>query len=810
MRVSPYSSFSYSTFWRNFSIIFYLHLIISLCVIAIPVSEAANIVVGDDPTKFNFRWKDGACYLPIKSVRVGDTIEFIFRGHDVYKMKSVEAYDTCNFSPDNAEMLATYGESPYKYTITKEDAQPLPNEEGKDSPSHRSLYFSCSIGAHCLGKQRVRIDVDINYSASLGTRSFQSSPREEDPVSKFVLGADKDSCARVQNGESESILDRFMESSCSEPKRHAGDYGRENWLSSCLSPPLTLTPGGVVNQATIMHYPFPEDHRVIIGRRTWEFVQGDINDLQLVNVNQLYVHHILGGIVMGNGAESIRRPDEDASFPRPYGRLSGDFDDVMTFHLIDLRETGDGWLPCAECRCKDTEGSYLGIGGSGGDGLDNGKVTGGISCCTNCTALTTPTIDYRMRYNVSWSEVEEDEPVQPIVTMIGDIALSIGKVVEWDVPEYKYLPTNQRLPKDPTVQVLEHIGPLNKVFGTVDYDDSYKEFEVIEIHRCAGHMHIGGLEAWVVNAETEELICNAKVTYGKNPTEDKGFITSISVQNYDPPIVIAADTTVKIITHYNASIAHTGVMGLFTLFAANHETSVVHPKETALTIDLCEPACDRSLLPNTDGIPVSVCKDNIKTMYPCIAMNVCDCETFMDMSEVGGCGGDWVTGAGSFPVNAFCAEHCGCQEIEDDEAIKKILIDGVRDRFTQSYGKLCRYATDDCKKYVSNLYACAKEVNMDELHPAVWDALDFQDGTRMALERAKLGSDAMHRFDKNNVNEKVLPCLEINTLSSLSANGIITDISTKNDDSSSANGLVIFSTFSIIFTLSFTSFAFLF
>jgi len=788
----------------------YLYLIL-LCSIAIPVSEAVNVAVGDDPTKFNFRWKDGACYLPIKNVRVGDTIDFSFRGHDVYKMKSVEAYNTCNFSPDNAEMLATYGDSPYKYTITKEDAQPLPNKEGEESPLYRSLYFSCSIGAHCLGKQRVRVDVDINYDASLNTRSFQSPARGEVPVSKFVLGADAGSCTRVQNGEPESILDRFMESSCSKPKKDLGDYGREYWSSSCLSPPLTLTPGGVVNQATIMHYPFPKDHRVIVGHRTWEFVQGDIGDLQPVNVNQLYVHHILGGIVMGNGAESINRVDEDAAFKPPYGRLSGEFDDVMTFHLIDIRETGDGWLPCLECRCKDTESSYLGLGGSGGDGQDNGEVTGGVSCCTNCTALTSPTIDYRMRYNVSWSEVEEEEPVQPIIIMTGDIANAVGNAVEWDVPQFKYLPKDQRLPDDPTIQMIQHVGPLNELFGdrTFDYDDSYKEFELIEIHRCAGHMHIGAIEAWVINVETGELICNGKVTYGENPSKDKGFITSISVQNYDPPIVVAANTMVKMITHYNASVVHTGVMGLFTLFTANHEISVVHPKETALTVDLCKSSCDRSLLPNTDGI--SVCEDKIETLYPCTTLGVCTCEEFLNMrGVVGGCGGEWMTPQGNYPVNIFCAEHCGCEEMDSEEAVNKIMANAVQDRFTRSYGKMCRYATGGCEKYLSNLYACSEELNVDDVHPAVWEALKFQDGTRMALEKTKLGSNAMHRFDKDSAIERMLPCSGTKSPASSSASSFIAESSAKDDDVSSANGFSIVNTFSIIFAFSFTIFAFLF
>merc|ERR1719343_994856 len=113
---------------------------------------------------------------------------------------------------------------------------PFPDDDGADTssrPSFRSLYFSCSIGAHCIGKQRLRVDVDIEYGSSSSISTVRSSsssssslpPREEDPVSKFVLGVDEASCALVQNGEaSESSLDRFMESSCEDPVEGTGEY----------------------------------------------------------------------------------------------------------------------------------------------------------------------------------------------------------------------------------------------------------------------------------------------------------------------------------------------------------------------------------------------------------------------------------------------------------------------------------------------------------------------------------------------------------------------------------------------------------
>merc|ERR1712176_770492 len=94
----------------------------------------------------------------------------------------------------------------------------------------------------------------------------------------------------------------------------------------------------------------------------------------------------------------------------------------------------------------------------------------------------------------------------------------------------------------------------------------------------------------------------------------------------------------------------------------------------------------------------------------------------------------------------------------DEEEVKKIMIESITKSFQKDYGKLCRYATDHCERYLSNLYTCQKELNQDDMHPAMWEAMDFQSGTRMALERAKLGDRSIHRFATQDINKEILPC----------------------------------------------------
>lgn len=682
--------------------------------------DAARIVVGNDPSQgLNVGWMDGACYLPIEDVRVGDVLEFDYQGHNVYKMKDRRAYQRCDFR--EAELLGSMDHSPYFYRV----------EPGDDS-----LFFACKVGSHCQGMQRLWVRLNPN----------ELEPRTEDPVSTFALGASSSACDLVQRGDADpGLLQRAMESSCSDPVLLAKTDDRHWLFTSCLSPPMTLTPGGVINQATVLHYPYPTDRRVVMGTRIWEFVQNQ--ELTPVHVNQLYVHHILGDVVMGNGAESIRRSDEDAAFPPPYGRLTGDFNDVMTFHLIDLRGV-DQWLECVECRCKDVNGTFLDVGGGAGEGeASNDDLAGGIGCCSNCTDLTTPTVDYRLRYNVTYMEIPQDDYVEPIIMLSADIAPAIDKSIEFDVPLYTDLPNRQQLDGDPTVQVLSITGKLREIFRHGFFADTYHGPDDVTIHRCTGHMHIGALEQWLEDATTGEILCHNQAVYGTNPAEDKGFLTSLSVKNYqeDGPMILSADTRLRLVTHYNASVVHTGVMGMFFLFVSESTNARVRADVASLTVDVCAShACNASQLPREEDIPV--CKDDLG--FFCRFLQICDCETFLALDEVkGGCGGVLMSSRGNFSVDRFCAETCGCKHLEREGAREEILTEGIEDRIASEARDLCHYSTEGCHDYLSNMYACAAE------QPGSEDLDDFvrtilvDKGRRMALEHAKLGDRAIHRFD---------------------------------------------------------------
>ncbi|KAL3921929.1 MAG: hypothetical protein SGARI_006569, partial [Bacillariaceae sp.] len=390
-----------------------LFALLSAAACAVGTANAATIDIGGA-----VGWMEGVCYQNVEQVRVGDVLRFTFGGHDVYRLSGKSHFQSCDFS--DSLLLAGIGSSPFEYEVTGADA-----DEGE-------LYFACSVGDHCAGgTQKVTIKIEPDLGQAL---------TDETPESQVLFGLSAEACAAAHEGASQESPDGMqMDSECSEPELQ--EDGR--YYVSCLSPRATLTPGGVINNLFILHYPYPKDKRVLVGLRTWEFVQDVQAEGEEVRVEplklsqrfssssiskELYVHHLSGRVVLGQGTEGIRRSEPDAPYPEPYGVVTGDEGENMVFHIIDLREVDD-WLPCIECRCADDQ-SYLEsvIARQGesnvtaGDNQTDIVLTGGVNCCTNCTDLSGPTVDYRMRYNVTYSPIEEDDNVKVLQMLTADIS----------------------------------------------------------------------------------------------------------------------------------------------------------------------------------------------------------------------------------------------------------------------------------------------------------------------------------------------------------------------------------------------------
>jgi len=750
-------------------------------------------------------WTDGICYRPISGVRPSDVLTFSYSAHDVWRMPSMEAMDNCDFG--SAIKLAGVGDAPFEYSVTAQDAM-----EGH-------LYFACSIGAHCSqGGQKISVNVQE------GPAEEPEAERGIVPTSEYLLGADDSACALYQSGTTGSDTEEFLEANRLQSECTEAVLGEDGMYSvSCLSGPATLTPGGVMNSARFMHYPYPTDRRVVVGTNTWEFVQGDPipnsngQGVTPVPVNQLYVHHLSGRVVLGQGSEGIRRSDVQFPFPEPYGTLTGEEGDAMVFHIIDLREV-DEWLACVECRCRDPEdGTYLTIGGSG-DG------TGGVPCCANCTDLAGPTIDYRMRYNVSYWDIPEEGSVTDLQMITADISPVVGKAIEFDVPSYENLKPGNVKEGMPRIQRLVREGPFDELFQMEFFGDAYAGPSNVKFFRCVGHLHIAALGMWLEDAETGMTICDGEGSYGMNPEQDKGFLTAVKVHSHDPPLEFPSDRRVRLITEYNATEFHTGVMGMW--FAYVSSDVEVDREAAKLTVEYCENSvCDVDMLPEP---PVLVCEDKIAENPMCrfgglcdckelvvadgsegcggvystaqgdIVINdvcakhcgacgeeaaassiqsgcvdaladgpmcsfggMCECEDFVSAPESTGCGGVYTSDWGDIQVNDYCAKHCdACSDEEEGPSQEELLQKEMLKSLEDHVSKTCKYATPECHGSLSNLQACGTGQKLTGTRQ--WNMPDRkmamvarEHGVRLAAEHAKLGDASLHR---NEVESTVNKC----------------------------------------------------
>merc|ERR1711862_335200 len=237
------------------------------------------------------------------------------------------------------------------------------------------------------------------------------------------------------------------------------------------------------------------------------------------------------------------------------------------------------------------------------------------------------------------------------------------------------------------------------------------------------------------------------VEYGDDTKADKGFLRSISVTNYDPPLEILADRKVRLVTHYDAEILHTGVMGLLFLLIAEKK-NLVGMEESMMNADLCiAPECDvTAVLPNGG------CRDSLEDSILCTFGGICQCDALLALKEtVGGCQGTYISTFGNITVGSVCAEHCGCGEDLLEDSIVEQIEDQTRD--------LCHYAGKDCTRYLANVYACAQ--------PWAEGADGFSDsvmavvacvGKQMALDGTKIGSPALHRFDNTRGAKRIVRC----------------------------------------------------
>lgn len=275
--------------------------------------------------------------------------------------------------------------------------------------------------------------------------------------------------------------------------------------------------------------------------------------------------------------------------------------------------------------------------------------------------------------------------------LVADISPVLGKIIEFDVPGYQDLSQDLQKQTDPTIQRLVRELPFNELFTTGFFAFDYDGPDTVRLFRCVGHLHVAAIGMWLEDAETGEMLCSGEGSYGSDPSQDKGFLTAIHVDNYEEPKVFPADRVVRLITEYNATELHTGVMGLYFVFIDGEQE--ITAEDTALSIDIClKPTCDTSMLPRVTIEEVSggeICEDVLMDHPACKFGGLCDCEEVINAPESTGCGGVYSTDQGDMEVDSVCAKSCGCPSTTCADALPNTQVCSV--------AQLC-----DCETFVNH------------------------------------------------------------------------------------------------------------
>ncbi|KAL3812576.1 hypothetical protein ACJIZ3_013844 [Penstemon smallii] len=271
----------------------------------------------------------------------------------------------------------------------------------------------------------------------------------------------------------------------------------------------------------------------------------------------------------GLGSETRRT---DTSVPEPYGIEIGNPEDIpdgyeerwlLNVHAIDTRGAEDK-SGCIECRCdlynvtEDKFGRVL-----------PPSYKGGLYCCYDDVRCKVKE-EFRgaekkglyLRYTVKY--VDWDTSIVPVKIYIIDVTDIWTKadesrgmrdshrcLIEYDVESCPTAVANDGCTHKKSVSVSLPTG------GDVIYG--------------VGHQHAGGIGT-TLHGEGGRVICSSNPTYGigNEPGNEAGYIVGMSTCYPSPgSLKISAGEMLTLVSKYNSTKTHTGVMGLFYLLIAD-------------------------------------------------------------------------------------------------------------------------------------------------------------------------------------------------------------------------------------------------
>ncbi|KAK9807375.1 hypothetical protein WJX73_008921 [Symbiochloris irregularis] len=477
------------------------------------VTEAETLTVGNSSG-----WALGVDYQPL-TLAVGGSLQFAWeRGqHNVVQIDSA----SCN-ALAHGNVLAGLAQTSYSYIATTPGSQ----------------YFACSVPGHCSAGMLLRVNVTGNSAVAPAPAFAPSSAQPQNETSAPASALDQELLAA---GFLPATSNADIPGYCKDPVPDPEYPGYTR--VTCYGPGIDVAPGQVVNWFYELPSPFVDGDLAAVAKQTSQLVDETGRPVPL---SEIYVHHFFGAasLINAEGAE-LRGTMTNPLLPQPHNTIGNgsvlNTTDIRTVnvHLINtLGVLEDDLVPCIECWCRDKLTVEMGY-------------RGGTACCSslNCptTADNSSGHTYFLQYNMTY------KPLTPALES-SSLQYHLLDVVNGSV-EHDILAELPGASVNVTaVGILDSRCPQKQPYG---------------IAQCIAHQHIGG-QCIELRFENGTTICKSCPVYGSSPSVDTAgnehsYLVKMEHDTLQPVYMMEPGSIVELVSQYDASTNHYGVMSLFTL-----------------------------------------------------------------------------------------------------------------------------------------------------------------------------------------------------------------------------------------------------
>ncbi|RHY37583.1 hypothetical protein DYB38_012445 [Aphanomyces astaci] len=331
-------------------------------------------------------------------------------------------------------------------------------------------------------------------------------------------------------------------------------------------------------------------HHHVVGSRHSSYKSKQSTWTPMKNAERMYA-----GVGFGAGTESRGTPQE-FQYPYAFVTSKGENEWIANVHIINTRRLEpDLAHRCLECPC--TSSDLMGNGTVNGYELGlvcNAQLlheknsacfadtySGGLRCCNDKELCLEPTelnatdtvSTYYMQYTFEYDDVVtgDHRPLYLAACCDASGDLAYHGAVEYDIPVC--IP-DENPGCTRTLSTRQHLGRAGGAFGFGEDYDMTDDADV-EVVYVVGHQHRGGLGIQLFDDATDELLCNSFPTYGSGHVagNESGYVIAMATCTFAPPRRMRSSAIVRVVSTYNSTVGHTGVMSLLYIALADYNAT---------------------------------------------------------------------------------------------------------------------------------------------------------------------------------------------------------------------------------------------